>query len=1169
MKSKSYVSILSIATLLLLLSVSSKICASDYTISFSGTGASTSVENVIVQNLTKGTTVTVPAGNVLALSDGLNAINLLTENNESLKIYPNPINDKATISFNSKSSGITQVNVLALDGRKMVGIIKNINEGVNLFQLTLPRGAYTLQVTGIGFSNSTKVISQSSNFTQPNIIFIDSKKADTLQKSKSAVTPMTYTTGDLLLFKAFSGNYTSVLKDIITGNKTINFNFVECKDVDGNYYSTVTIGNQVWMAENLKTSKYRSSIAITDKTNITTWGTSTTEALSDYATPTNSTTYGKLYNWYAVSNPNNLAPVGWHIPTDADWTSLSDFLGGLNVAGDKLKETGNSHWATANTTATNETGFTALPGGSRSTDNTIYDIGNVGYWWSITEGTTTSNAWYRSFSNQNGTISRGYFSKSGGMSVRCLMGDLPILTTTNATSITASGFVSGGGISFEGNFAVTAGGICWSTSPNPTINDSKTSDWSGTGTYTSTLTGLSAQTTYYVRAYATNSYGTGYGPQLTVSTALPNLITSAVSSITTTTATGGGTVSLTSGAAAVTDRGVCWSTSPNPTIALSTKTSDASGTGTYSSSMTGLIAETTYYVRAYATNNVGTSYGSQVSFSTKLPTLTTSAVSAITSSTAACGGNITNIGGAAVTARGVCWSTSSNPTIINSKTSDSSGSGTYTSSITGLTTGLTYYVRAYATNSIGTIYGNQVSFSTLLPTITTSTVSAITANSATCGGEVTSIGGASVTARGICWGTTSNPTISNNKTIDASGLGVFVSSITGLTSETTYYVRAYATSSIGTIYGTAVTFSTKLATVTTTDVSNITATTVNTGGNVTAIGGVPVTVRGVCWSTTSNPTISNTKTSDGSGTGSFISSVTGLTIGTTYYLRAYATNSIGTAYGTQVIFSTALPSITTKAISSITANSAISGGNITLPTGASAVTDRGVCWSTNQNPTIADVKTSVGNGVGIFTSSLLGLDIGKTYYVRAYATNSVGTSYGNQLNFYTRTPPSSYSIGTAYLGGKIAYIDASGEHGFVCALADQSASIQWYNGSDVTVGATNTLLQTSGVYGISKSGGQKNTDAIIASQGVGTYAASICAALTTGEAVAGDWYLPSIGELNQLYINKTLLGGFADEGYWSSSEYYGNTAWFQSLYIGYQGENPKYSGLKVRAIRAF
>lgn len=184
MKSKSYVSILSIAALLLLLSVSTKICASDYTISFSGTGARTSVENVIVQNLTKGTTVTVPAGNVLVLSDGINAINLLTENNESLKIYPNPINDKATISFNSKSSGITQVNVLALDGRKMVGIIKNINEGVNLFQLTLPRGAYTLQVTGIGFSNSAKVISQSSNFSQPNIILLTLKKQTRFKKVK-------------------------------------------------------------------------------------------------------------------------------------------------------------------------------------------------------------------------------------------------------------------------------------------------------------------------------------------------------------------------------------------------------------------------------------------------------------------------------------------------------------------------------------------------------------------------------------------------------------------------------------------------------------------------------------------------------------------------------------------------------------------------------------------------------------------------------------------------------------------------------------------------------------------------------------------------------------------------------------------------------------------------
>jgi len=1262
MKSKSYVSILSIATLLLLLSVSSKICASDYTISFSGTGASTSVENVIVQNLTKGTTISVPAGNVLVLSEGLNAINLLTENNESLKIYPNPIIDKSTISFNSKSSGITQINVLALDGRKMVGIIKKINEGVNLFQLTLPRGAYTLQVTGIGFSNSAKVISQSSNFSQPNIIFIDSKKANTLQKSKSAVIPMTYTAGDLLLFKAYSGNYTSVLTDIITGNKTINFNFVECKDVDGNYYSTVTIGSQVWMAENLKTSKYRNNIAITDKTNLSTWGTSTTQASSNYATPSNSTTYGKLYNWYAVSSTNNLAPLGWHIPTDADWTSLSDFLGGLNLAGDKLKEKGNLHWATANTTATNITGFTALPGGSRSTDNSIYDIGNIGYWWSSTEGTTTTNGWYRSLSNENSIVTRGYYAKSVGMSVRCIMGEIPILSTTAITGINATSATSGGNVTSSGGATVTARGVCWSTTSNPTITDSKTTNGTGTGAFTSVITGLVIGSTYYVRAYATNITGTAYGVEVGFYYFLPGVATTAISAITANTAVSGGYASA-EAETPISAKGVCWSTSSNPTI-TNYRTNNGALNGSFTSVITGLTAGNTYYVRAYATNPIGTKYGAEVSFSTSLPSATTTAITSITTTTAASGGNVTAIGGAAVTARGVCWSTTPSPTIaLATKTSDGTGIGAFTSAITGLTVGYIYYVRAYATNSIGTAYGAEESFSTI-PTITTTSVSAISTTTATSGGNITDMGGAAVTQRGVCWSTTPNPTIAlATKTSDGTGLGLFTSAITGLVGSTTYYVRAYATNSIGTAYGAEVSFGTT-PTVTTAAISSITATTAASGGNVTAIGGAAVTERGICWSTTPSPTIAlMTKTSDGTGIGLFSSAMTGLTVGTTYYMRAYATNSIGTAYGAEVTFSTALPTITTTAISAITATSAISGGNASSPGGA-PITARGVCWSTSSNPTTADSKTTNGTSAGIFSSTITGLRIDATYYVRAYATNAVGTNYGAEVSFTVSVPTvittaltetttaspksggnitsagssaitsrgvcwsttanptianskttdgigtgsftstignlsvnSSYhirayatsAVGTAYgaeysfttgfvvgynyLGGKVAFLDASGIHGFVCAPVDQGGlqwDIQWYNGSNVVTGATNVSIETTGVYGITKSGGRKNTDLIISKQGAGTYAASSCATLTTGGAVAGDWYLPSIGELNQLFINQALLGGFATGNYWSSSESSSTSASYQVVVVqGVQGSTAKNSKFRVRAVRAF
>ena len=316
------------------------------------------------------------------------------------------------------------------------------------------------------------------------------------------------------------------------------------------------------------------------------------------------------------------------------------------------------------------------------------------------------------------------------------------------------------------------------------------------------------------------------------------------------------------------------------------------------------------------------------------PTVSTTAVTLITTSSAQSGGNTTSDGGATIASRGVCWSTSANPTTANAKTTNGAGTGSFTSSITGLSPGTTYHVRAYATNSAGTNYGSDVPFTTaaVTPTITTTAVTSATSNSASSGGNITADGGASVTARGVCWSTSINPTIGDNKTSDATGTGSFSSSITGLSPGTTYHVRAYATNGAGTNYGSDVQFTTSAVatTITTTAVTTVTSNSASSGGNITADGGASVTARGVCWSTSINPTIGDSKTSDSTGTGSFSSSITGLSPGTTYHVRAYATNSAGTNYGSDVQFTTSAvaPTITTTAVTTVTSNSASSGGNI-------------------------------------------------------------------------------------------------------------------------------------------------------------------------------------------------------------------------------------------------
>ncbi|MFH0842116.1 MAG: hypothetical protein V1903_05790 [Bacteroidota bacterium] len=293
------------------------------------------------------------------------------------------------------------------------------------------------------------------------------------------------------------------------------------------------------------------------------------------------------------------------------------------------------------------------------------------------------------------------------------------------------------------------------------------------------------------------------------------------------------------------------------------------------------------------------------------PTVSTTTVSEISYTTATSGGNVTHDGGASIISKGICWNTSSSPTIDNNTTNDGTGVGSFTSALTGLTPNLTYYARAYATNSAGTSYGSQVSFTTLkieVPELTTTAVTSITATSATSGGTIIDDNGSSITARGVCWSTESNPTTADNKTVEESSTDIYISNLTDLQSGTVYYVRAYATNSIGTSYGNELNFTTSatVPTLTTAEITVITSSSAVSGGDITSDGGSDITARGVCWSVNQNPTTSDSKTTDGTGTGSFTSNLNDLQPGNVYYVRGYATNSVGLPMGMNIVLSHSL-----------------------------------------------------------------------------------------------------------------------------------------------------------------------------------------------------------------------------------------------------------------------
>ena len=647
---------------------------------------------------------------------------------------------------------------------------------------------------------------------------------------------------------------------------------------------------------------------------------------------------------------------------------------------------------------------------------------------------------------------------------------------------------------------------------------------------------------------------------------LPTVTTNAVSNITQSSATVGGTVTS-DGGETVFDRGICYSTTTMPTVSNNCL-HIGQGTGSFSDNLTGLTANTTYYVRAYAMSSAGTAYGNEVSFTTtsggSAITVTTNPATDISYYSATCGGNVIYDGEENIIERGVCWNTSPNPNINHNHGACGSGIGSFTSYIYGLNPNTTYYVRAYATSVFGTVYGNEVNFTTLpltLPTVTTSAVTNITDNSATCGGNVTVAGGPTVT-KGVCWSTSQSPTVSDSYITSGTGLGSFTSNITGLEPNTTYYVRAYATNSTGTAYGEQFSFTTlaTIPTVTTNVLSNITSNSATCGGYVTFSGGATVTSRGVCWSTSENPTISNSHTTDGSGTGSYTSNITGLTAGTTYYVRAYATNSEGTAYGEQRQFTTNnIPTVTTNTVLIINSSTVECGGNVTV-TGGTPVTARGVCWSTSQNPTISNSHTIDGSGIGSFISNITGLTANTTYFVRAYATNSLGTAYGEQRNFTTVAPDASPCTGAVTVTDVDNNTYNTVQIGSQCWMKENLRTTRYANGTSIPLSSsTYSYTEPYRYYpnndqsNVSTYGYLYNWKAVMGS----SYSSSANPSGVQGICPTG-WHVPSDAEWTQLtdYVSSQSQYVCSSNSTYIAKALVSTTGWNGSSETCAVGNNP-------------
>lgn len=390
----------------------------------------------------------------------------------------------------------------------------------------------------------------------------------------------------------------------------------------------------------------------------------------------------------------------------------------------------------------------------------------------------------------------------------------PTVTTTYANSSDYTTAIAKGQVLNDGNQAVTERGICYSTSHNPTVEDEKIAQGSGLGEFSCGLTNLTNGTTYFVRAYAINSVGAGYGEELTFTTKafqLPTVNTSMTWNVTYTSITGRGNVTV-DGGTPVTEYGLCYSLSPNATIA-DNKVVKGSGLGDFILTIENLEAGTTYYARAFATNIVGTAYGEEFSVPTNpytVPYVITDAPTDISYRTITANAHVNDDGGQEITERGICYSTSQNPTISDNKILNNGSTGLYSCPIEGLTAGTTYYIRAYAINNIGVGYGNIVQTATLepqVPTVSTSNTLSFDMG-IVCSGSVVSDNGADVIECGYIYSYEKQNIQIEDDHIIVNNEDAFSGKVTDFRLNKTYYVRAYAKNAIGIGYGETIAYTT-------------------------------------------------------------------------------------------------------------------------------------------------------------------------------------------------------------------------------------------------------------------------------------------------------------------------------------------------------------------------
>jgi uncharacterized protein (TIGR02145 family) len=419
-----------------------KVEAQNVVIGFSSTKSDEKIDSVLVENLSQGKSVVLKGTTNLELTASTVTSVPVYGIASQFKVYPNPVSDVCFIQFENNESGSVVVGLYDLTGKQIISQIRFLEQGVHEFQLSgLPSGISVIKIIGMGFNYTDKIISTGKGSTGLTLKYSGESSSEQNPKQLKGATTnvlMQYNTGERLKYTVFSNGNSTVQTDVPTQSKTVAATFVEAKDTDGNNYSTVTIGTQTWMLENLKTTKYNDGTAIPNVTDNSAWFNLVTPGYcwynndAAYKNP-----YGALYNWYTV-NTGKLAPKGWRVPSQEDWTLLRNYLiaNGYNydgtTSGNKIAKalTSINSWKSERTVEgtpgssdypekQNSTGFSALPCGSRQEEGFVAE-GYLGLWLSSQSANCVA------MTGNLCELAIGSNLNSYGLSVRCIKGEEPV-----------------------------------------------------------------------------------------------------------------------------------------------------------------------------------------------------------------------------------------------------------------------------------------------------------------------------------------------------------------------------------------------------------------------------------------------------------------------------------------------------------------------------------------------------------------------------------------------------------------------------------------------------------------------------------------------------------------------------------------------------------------------